>query len=410
MPQQNPFRSPHDFRLRRNTSDNCSLTPIVPLQRLFVLVAIFFISANSSADNRRNHVVHLKELQTFEAPFVVNRLAWHPEGRKVAIAQNLNRKVMEWDTDTGKRIRTIETEAGGVSALAYTSDGKHLVVGRNFSRLAKGHVHIHIYESPTGELARGIVGPAAPKGDSSDVHALALSPDSRYIAVDRFGGRGNGAVSELASGKVVGRFGDSTGLIYALAFSPDGRTLAVGRSYRKDCWKVGPADKSLYRCSSTGSIDLLSVGEWKLVHQIKIPSPNIISYMTSSVAFSPNSQTLAATVTPSSTGSLDERTNEWVKPAPIDPIKIWDVATGKPVSSFASSHLGPIRLVQYSTDGTLLFAGGATKHIEVWSLIDHRKQAVLEVRSDVVDFALDPKNMRLASAVGKTVKVWRVVH
>jgi hypothetical protein len=84
----------------------------------------------SAADTQK---LELRHVRTLNNDFAVTALAWHPDGRHLAVGQVLNKRVAIWDTQTGKPVRTLESEPGGVSALAYSPDGKYLAVGREFT-------------------------------------------------------------------------------------------------------------------------------------------------------------------------------------------------------------------------------------------------------------------------------------
>lgn len=378
-------------------------------QRLGIIALIFasLFSPIAVSASDTSASVQLKLLRTIKAPYVINRLAWHPDNRQLATAQNLNKKVTIWDVSTGKVIRSIESEAGGVGALAYSPDGKYLAVGRIATRHTPDHAHIHLYNANTGELARRFVPPAAAKGDANDADALDFSPDSRYLATKGYGGMGAGVVYDLDAGKVIAKLSDATGILHSLAFSPDGKYLAVGRSdragSRTDQW-----GRQVFNI--VGRIELWASDSWKVARSITIPSPNIIYFTVPAVTFSSDSKQLASTIAPAFGGARDDRTGQWVTPEPTDRIKLWNVSTTDQINSFASSHIGSIRAIRFSADGKLLLTGGGDKIIEIWSTRSGTKLRTLGGFAQVAHFSLNRVDTLLATASGEEIKLWELIR
>ena len=226
--------------------------------------------------------LQLTPLRTLKSDFIINRLAWHPDNKTLAVGQNLNKKIAIWSIETRQVIRVLDKEAGGVGALAYSPDGKYLAVGRVATRHTPDHAHVHLYGAYSGELVRRFVPPAAEKGDANDVGAIAFSPDSRRLATHGYGGGGVGVVYDLPSGKVVAKLGDGTGILYSLAFSPDGRWLAVGRTDR-----VGDKKNERGAYELAIRVQLWNTASWKIEKQASAAGG------ISGLAFSPDGKHLA---------------------------------------------------------------------------------------------------------------------
>jgi WD40 repeat protein len=159
-----------------------------PIYRLFIFLILFVVPASLLAGS----TIELRHARTLDNDFAITVLTWHPDGRHLAVGQVLNKRVAIWDTQAGKLVRILEKESGGVRTLAYSSDGKYLAVGREFTRLTKDHANVHIYDGQSNDLLRGFAPPVDPiKGDSNDAGALAFSPNNKHLIASGYGSGGN---------------------------------------------------------------------------------------------------------------------------------------------------------------------------------------------------------------------------
>ncbi|MET8146461.1 WD40 repeat domain-containing protein [Sphaerisporangium sp. NPDC005288] len=91
-------------------------------------------------------------------------------------------------------------------------------------------------------------------------------------------------------------------------------------------------------------------------------------------------------------------------------VRVWDVATGKQVTSL-NGHTSDVESAVFSSDGTRLASASADKTVRVWDMATGRQVgAPLTGHTDTVySVAFSPDGARLASAsVDKTVRVWDV--
>jgi WD40 repeat protein len=110
----------------------------------------------------------------------------------------------------------------------------------------------------------------------------------------------------------------------------------------------------------------------------------------SSVAYSPNGQTLAS-------GSWDKT------------IKLWNVKTGNLLQTL-TSHSNDINSVAYSPDGQTLASASNDKTIKLWNVKTGKLLQTLEGHSNLVNsVAYSPDGQTLASgSVDSTIKLWNV--
>jgi serine/threonine protein kinase len=114
------------------------------------------------------------------------------------------------------------------------------------------------------------------------------------------------------------------------------------------------------------------------------------SYSVTSVAYSPDGQTLAS-------GSGDKT------------IKLWNVKTGNLLQTL-TSHSYSVTSVAYSPDGQTLASGSGDKTIKLWNVKTGNLLQTLPSHSNlVISVAYSPDGQTLATGSGdKTIKLWNV--
>ena len=256
--------------------------------------------------------------------------------------------VLIWDITTAKqRLRLTHT----AWAVLFSADGRWLVTADK--RTAR------IWDTTTGKQLLSV------SHKSSRDHAVALTPDSRWLAT---GSPGNAvriwdtadgrALVAIFLGQRLDSFAASDG-VDGLTFSPDGRWLATAST-----------DKTARIWDAATGQPILKVTHGGAV---------------SAVAFSPDSRWLA-------TASTDKTA------------RIWDAATGQPILKV--THGGAVSAVAFSPDGRWLATASTDKTARIWDAATGQMLAELPHKKAVRSVAFSPDGDRLATASKQSAQIW----
>jgi WD40 repeat protein/transcriptional regulator with XRE-family HTH domain len=274
------------------------------------------------------------------------------------------------------------------------------------------------------------------------VCSVAFSPDGKILAT----GNSDGTVRlwDVATHRQITTLTGHAGEVLSVAFSPDGKTLATGNSdgtvrlwnlathrpigvalhagqIPKMTWRpisapltghdsrpvsvtFSPDSKLLATgvLSVTFSPDskLLATGGgdgtvrlWDVATHRPIGGP-LTSYTgaVSSVAFSADSKTLA-------TGNSDGT------------VRLWDTATGRQIGSLLTGHHRPVTSVAFSPDGKTLATGNSDGTVRLWDGATHRQigKTLKGHVASVTSLAFSPDGKTLASgSLDGTVRLWNM--
>ena len=143
----------------------------------------------------------------------IRSLAVAGDGRTVAWYGG-DRRIVLWDTGSGKVLREIRPQGNTVTGLIFTSDSQAL--------LSAGTDGVHLWSAGSGEVDREIA------SNSGGANAAAISPDGRMLASG--GLDGTVRLWEMASGKQRRALYGDTASVRTLAFAAGG---ASGKRQQK---------------------------------------------------------------------------------------------------------------------------------------------------------------------------------
>jgi WD40 repeat protein len=239
--------------------------------------------------------------------FAIHNVAFSPDSRFLATGDGFG-KVRLWNTQSGNLEKLIPAHANWAFSIAWSKDGGLLVTGGgdDFVRVFAGLNP----DKPLKTLA----------GHGGDVHAVAISPDSRRIY--SAGDDKQIMVWNSESGARERAWVAHAKQVPALALSPDGKLLASGS--RDNSIRFWNAD--------TGELADTLIGH----------SEDVMS-----VRFSPTGTLLAS-------ASYDKT------------VRLWEVKTGKAVHIF-KGHTNRVFSVAFSPDGNHLASAGDST-VRIWNV------------------------------------------
>jgi WD40 repeat protein len=274
-----------------------------------------------------------------------------------------------YDTTTGQKLRQLDGEQMGISALAFAPDGKTLAVRGSQPRAMR------LWDVATGKALRILQDEANAAAANAVVYnnvagaltaEMAFSPDGRFLAAA--GEKNQLGLWDTTTGTRLREFQlGGAQAVKRFAFSADGRSLAaVNQDGTVTLFEtatgarrtpLGKAVANPGRGASMvvfmgGFIDLFGKGQ-------EAPF---------SVAYSPDGRLLAAA-------------------GPEPAVRVWDALTGKVLGRF-QGHQGGVVSLTFAADGKKLISGSLDTTAVVWDLTgpaaSARPQKNLEVAAEML--------------------------
>jgi eukaryotic-like serine/threonine-protein kinase len=307
----------------------------------------------------------------------------------------------------------INAHSGGVISVAFTPDGKRLISSGISEPLRKWRIpkgtagDVKLWDAQTGRPLHLQLG-----SPSDNVAAVALSPDGTRLAATR---RDHAVlVWDLATGDPSTLEGPADRTASVVNFSPDSRRLVSLHHLNESSSHDGPVMMKVWDLTSRKSVLTLD----------RLPA------LLWGVSFSPDGKRLVANVfRPGTVSVYDAETggevfsckdpDGSVRGAVFSPdgkrlattgekgVRIWDVATHKPVAVWPADSAGGFCL-RYSRDGKRLAMGCIEGVVEVWDTATGQKVKTFKGDSgNIRAMAFSPDGTRLATGgADGTLRLW----
>jgi WD40 repeat protein len=334
-----------------------------------------------------------EDIAYFDDPVPVWRLAWSPDGRRIAnLGQGLNVQIR--DAQTGELQSTL-AQAAGTYTLAWSPDSMRLAVS---SGVSTEH-EINIWDMTSGSLLLTLQ-------NTERMTAITWSPDGNRIAASDWGE--HITVWDTTSGEKLAQLSGPTS---SLVWSPDGNLLAGS--------------------GSTYQSNLLL---WDMNTYEPIPRINVRGFV-SAIAWNPDGTELAGASSNNTIKIWDLSSGELLRSIDTHPdiisvswtgnkltalsrdhtITNWDAATGQQIASLQEHSNEFTRVVWRPNSNQLAVTQWEATYITIMDVFTGELQDTLETtfvpRPDfATDLLWSPDNTFLASAfeLDDTINIWNV--
>lgn len=320
----------------------------------------------------------------------ISDVAFSPDGKSLVLAPNdhVSGDSVEDDAvfllnyDNGTQGRALIQPEGGVMYLAYSPDGRRLATA--------GLLSLTLWDLEKGGVMKKLE-------NSVSFGNLAFSPDSKLLASFSYN---SFKLWDVASGQVARQLSDNKETVHFVAFSPDGKLLAAVNNVKKEVvlWDVATAQPARTITNVTGTIAFSPDGK---VFAANDPEGYVVFVNTATGAvvsraatapapknarptlvghhrltYSPDGKTLAAVaivLNPEGKVRLQLQ-GSWVRADAF--IRLWDTATGAELRTL-NGHTEFIMSLAFSGDGKYLLSGGQDRLAKLWEVESGKELASL---------------------------------
>lgn len=303
-------------------------------------------------------------------------LAFSPDSR--ILASNGFHTIRLTEVQTGRLVRVTD---GKANSMAFSPDGKHLVIGSGGVRVLGIPTLVEEQVLPVTQWS---------------IYAVTVSPDSTQVAA--CAADGTVQVWDIQSARKLRTLGSKGERMSALAFSPDGKLLATLSRYgRCDVWNLetenivttaarvgnevgelrfGPDGGTLAIASRGTAIHLWNLRTDKGPTQVKVPDVLIGKPRINGIGFSPpEGRPMNAPLGDFALGpaSISPDLRTAVCTLENGKIALWDVSTRRVLCILPTGHVsdlfgGGVEAIAFSPNGELLATGNRSGDVEVWQL------------------------------------------
>jgi WD40 repeat protein len=300
------------------------------------------------------------EILQQQFPRDLGHFAMSRDGSTIAVSTGPNtHKLYLWKWQAGEEPRELKVPRYAADRLAFSPDGKKLAA------ISQYDATVRVWDVDSGRLRHRL----DPPGAERYMHiGLAYSPDGRLLTVSSYAGRNRiGALHfwDAATGQFCGRLALDGGSAGRLAISPDSKLIAVATSNGVRVWDLA-SQKELAANDEAhqGNLGCIAVSTGGLVatasddHTVRVwdsASGRQRSKLTHgswvrAIAVSPDGTKLVSS-------SLD------------DTVRLWDLPAGRELYRLAGhGEVGGRRAVGFTRDGKRFLSWGDDFYLRVWDV------------------------------------------
>ncbi len=323
----------------------------VPFLLLLILGWLYFNSTPTSK----------QASQSLFAPYI-GPVTFSSDSKLLAGAQGqTTAQLWIWNLQTGKVLRTVNTEHnGGVGLIAFSPDSK-LVATCD----AHDGERIFVWEVNTGAKLTQLA------GEQNVMSSLFYSPDGKFLVN---AGYGRVEVWDAGTSQLLYRLQEDKGRVFA-SMMPDGKTFLT---------------------TSWNATNIRDLTTGRTLHTV-FTSNSQREYL--KAALSSDGKTLALCTRLSQGGA--------------ETTELWDVPTGKLRHSWqenAGNKKGPwrgaVQALSFSPDSELLSSSSKGEPVRLWDVQSGSRRATLKAEAQSLAFSPDGKT--LAVGTQREVQLWKV--
>lgn len=323
------------------------------------------LSANPGTENRVMDLTIVRRIK-FDVPNYAHRMAWSHDGHHLALGGVLDARLSVWDVNTGGRLPAPGDQTGGTHALAYSPDGRYIAASRAPVAAQSGgreRYTVSLWDARTAALVRNLVESQLTEIPRIESRFVTFSPDGRYLAVV-YGG-GWLALYALDPSGGAQRVSLTDVKAAKCAFRPDGRAVA--------CLQWGGVPRTV----------LLGVPDGQVLDGF--------GGLSTALAWSPSGALLAQ--------AAEER------------VTIVDTSDNRTVRTLSIEEKAAFVHLSFSVDGHWLAAMGY-RRLDIWDTRTWSHVGALIAQAEHAELfqaaAFSPRELLFAVAGGSLATIWKV--